>query len=64
MKVEKKQDPSTFLATYWNLSKKSGDLETSFFPKSSEFGPFFSWKILCIGRNLAKFRPEKNTDST
>jgi hypothetical protein len=71
MKVEKKQDPSTFLATYWNLSQKSGDLETSFFPKSSEFGPTFFMenplhrsKAYFSGRNLAKFRPEKNTDST
>jgi hypothetical protein len=24
MKVEKNQDPSIFLATYWNLSQKSG----------------------------------------
>jgi len=30
MKVEKKQNPS-ILATYWNLSKKSGDLKRKFF---------------------------------
>jgi hypothetical protein len=26
MKVEKNQDPSIFLATYWNLLQKFGDL--------------------------------------
>ncbi len=26
MKVEKNQDPCTFLVTYWNLVQKSGDL--------------------------------------
>jgi hypothetical protein len=32
MKVErrKKQNPSIFLATYWNLSLKSGDLKKEF----------------------------------
>jgi hypothetical protein len=30
-----------FLATYWNLSKKSGDLNVIFSWKSGEFGPFF-----------------------
>jgi hypothetical protein len=27
MKIEEKQNPSIFLATYWNLALKSGDLE-------------------------------------
>ncbi len=31
MKVEKYQDPSIFLATYWNLSQKSGNSHF-FFP--------------------------------
>jgi hypothetical protein len=35
-KVEKKQNPSSFLATYWNLSLKSGDLEKHSL-KSDEF---------------------------
>jgi len=33
MNVEKNQDPSIFLATYWNLSQKSGNLD--FFPSKS-----------------------------
>jgi hypothetical protein len=51
MKVLKKQDPSIFLATKWNLSQKSENLEYYFISKSGEFGPFFPWKILCVGRN-------------
>jgi hypothetical protein len=52
MKMDKeKQEPSVYLATYWNLSYKCGDLETFFFSKSGESEPFFPWKILCIGRN-------------
>jgi hypothetical protein len=44
MKVEKFQNLSIFLATYWNFSQKSGDLKT-FFSKSDELEPFFPWKI-------------------
>lgn len=35
MKVGKKQNPSMFLATYWSLPLKSGDLEF-IFPSKSE----------------------------
>jgi len=59
MKVEKNQNPSIFLATYWDLSYKSGNLEKQIL-KPGEFGPFFPWKMfLCIGQNLAKFCPQK-----
>jgi hypothetical protein len=36
----KKQNPSAFLTTYWNLSLTSG-----------EFGPFLLWRFFCIGWN-------------
>ncbi len=39
MKVDKRQDPSMFWATYSNLSSKSSDLETFFFKL---------WRILAI----------------
>ncbi len=45
MKVEKNQDPSIFLATFWNLLKKSGDLN------------FFSFRNLA---NLDHFSHEKS----
>jgi hypothetical protein len=38
------------LATYWNLSSKSGELIISFL-KSGKLGPVFAWKILCKGQN-------------
>jgi hypothetical protein len=41
-KKKKKQNPSIFLATYWKLFYKSGDLEKEFLSKSGEFGSFFS----------------------
>jgi hypothetical protein len=50
MKAEKKQNPSIFLATYWNSSLKSGDLDC-LFGKSGEFGGFLPLKILCICQN-------------
>jgi hypothetical protein len=50
MVVEKNQNHSIFLATYWNLSQNSGDSDFIFL-KSGKFGPFFPWKILCIGQN-------------
>jgi hypothetical protein len=54
MKVEKKkkknQNPFIFLATYWNLSSKSGNLIICF-SKSGKFWPFFAWKILCESQN-------------
>jgi hypothetical protein len=51
MKVEKKQNPSIFLATYWNLSQNSGDFNFNFFSpsKSGVFGSFFPGKILFVG---------------
>ncbi len=63
MVVEKNQNRSIFLTTYWNLSKNSGDLETYFFEIRQIF---FAWKILCIGQNhifrvdIAKFH-KRNT---
>jgi len=50
MVVEKNQNCSIFLATYWNLSQNSGNLQFIFL-KSGKFGPLFPWKILCIGQN-------------
>jgi len=57
------------LATYWNLSSKSGDLEFCFL-KSSEFGPFFPWKIPCISQDYIfqveiwrKFASKRNSGS-
>jgi hypothetical protein len=42
MKIEEKQNPSIFLATYWNLALKSGDLgEKKNSSKSGKFGLFF-----------------------
>jgi hypothetical protein len=43
MKVGKrvKQNPSIFLASYWILSLKSGDLKKKIPLKSGEFGSFF-----------------------
>jgi len=43
MKVEKTLNLSTFLAIYWNLSYKSGDLV---FWKFGKFGPFYHQKSL------------------
>jgi hypothetical protein len=43
MKIEK-QNPSIFLATYWNLSLKSGDLELFSFENLSNLGHFFHGK--------------------
>jgi hypothetical protein len=40
MKVEKKVNPSILLATFWNLSQKSGDLKKKI-SKSSKFGSLF-----------------------
>jgi uncharacterized membrane protein len=58
MKTKKTQNPSIFLATHWNLSLKSGDLDK-----------FFHEKNLCIvlnhifqvevWRSFAKKRKEK-----
>jgi len=45
MKVEEKQNPSIFLATYWNLALKSGDLEEKKnLPNLEILGYFFSTK--------------------
>jgi hypothetical protein len=57
-------------ATYWNLSKESGDAE-EFFLKSGKFGPFFSMenplyklKSYFLGQNLIKFhQKQKNNDN-
>jgi len=52
MKVEKKQNPSVFLATYSNLSLKAGGLKKNFFKIWAKLGSFFLWKILHIGWNI------------
>jgi len=44
MKVEKNQNPSMFLATYWNLSQKSGDLDFFFLSNLVNLGHFFQGK--------------------
>jgi len=51
MKVEEKQNPSIFLATYWNLALKSGDLkEKKNLQNLENLGYFFSTKkILHLG---------------
>jgi hypothetical protein len=67
MKIEKNQNPSIFLATYWNLSlKKSGDLEAIFSLNLTNLGHFFSMetplyrsKSYFSSRNLAKFSPKQ-----
>jgi hypothetical protein len=66
MKVEKNQNPSIFLTTYWILSLKNGNLDfhkkfgnLDFFFKIWQLGSFCPWKIFCIGWNLAKFHPQK-----
>jgi hypothetical protein len=38
-----------------------------FFSKSGEFGPFFPWKILCIGQNRifqVEISPQKENTAT
>jgi hypothetical protein len=47
VKEEKTQNPYIYLLEL--TIKISGDLEFVYF--SGEFGPFFSLKILCLGRN-------------
>ncbi len=44
MKAEKKQNPSIFLATYWNSSLKSGDLDFLFFGNLVNLGHFLHAK--------------------
>jgi hypothetical protein len=44
-----------FLATWWNLSKTSGDLKIKS-KNMANLGHFFPWKILCICRNHTCFR--------
>ncbi len=68
MKIEKNENLSIFLATYWNLSLKNGNLDLFiYFPlKFGEFGhffiknPLFRSKSCFSGQNLAKLRPKKN----
>jgi hypothetical protein len=67
MVVEKNQNPSIFLATYWNLSQNSGDLEIYF------FGVWKIWAIFSMEnplnrsksyfscKNLTIFHQKKNT---
>ncbi len=69
MKVEKNQDSPIFLATFWILIVKIWQFFFfNSFLKFGEFGPFFSWKVLCIDWNhifqvefLQKFANKKNT---
>jgi len=42
MKVEKKQNLSIFLAPYWNLIIKTGNLKKKTLSKSGKLGSFFS----------------------
>jgi hypothetical protein len=41
MKVERKKNPFIFLATYWNLSYKFGDLKEKKSLKFDKFGTLF-----------------------
>jgi hypothetical protein len=49
--AKRKQNPSIFLTTHWNLSYKFCDLEKKVPSKSGQFGPFFPWKNLYLGGN-------------
>jgi hypothetical protein len=40
MKVEEKQNPSIFLATFWKLSSDSGNLEKYLFKNLANLGQF------------------------
>ncbi len=51
MKVEREQNPSIFLAPYWNLIIKTGNLKKKPFSNLANLGNFFPWEILCIGWN-------------
>jgi hypothetical protein len=71
MKVEKTQDLSIFLATYWTYCKIYGDLKFFSFLNLPNLDHFSQWKILCSGRNhifqvepLQKLANKKNTDTT
>jgi len=44
MKVEKKLNPSIYLATCWNLSQKSGDLKEKKSQNLANLGHFFHKK--------------------
>jgi hypothetical protein len=65
MVVEKNQNRSIFLATYWNLAQNSGDLEIYFFQIwqiwaiFSMENPLYWSKSYFSGRNLAKFQKKK-----
>jgi len=50
MVVEKNQNCSIFLVTYWNLAQNSGNLEIYFF-EIWQIWAIFPWRILCIGQN-------------
>jgi len=62
MKAEKKQNPSIFLATYWNSSLKSGDLDFLFLEIWLIWGisymqnPLYMSKSYFSGHNLLKFQ--------
>jgi len=60
MKVKKNQNPSYILGYLLELIIKIWQFGKKHSLKSGEFGPFFPWKILCIGQNMAKFGPKKN----
>jgi hypothetical protein len=63
MKVGKNQNPSLFLATYQNLSLKSGDLEKKNLQNLVNLGhfsmknPLYGLKSHFSSQNLAKFHP-------
>jgi hypothetical protein len=51
MKVKKNQNPSYILGYLLELIIKIWQFGKKYSLKSGEFGPFFPWKILCIGQN-------------
>jgi len=53
-KNSKKKIPSIFLAIYWNLSSKSGNLKNKNLWGMKNV--LFRWKSYFSGRNLAKIR--------
>jgi hypothetical protein len=67
MVVEKSQNCSIFLATYWNLSQNSGNLEIYFFEIwqiwaiVSMENPLYRSKSYFSGQHFAKFHKKENT---
>ncbi len=57
-KKKKNQDPSIFLATYWNLLWKYGDLKKIYFQKLANLNHFFPMKNPFVLVEITFFRFE------